>query len=230
MGILYIVATPIGNLQDITLRAIQTLKNTDFIACEDTRSAFVLLASFGFKKEEFKDKLLSFYEGNEHLRHESVLNLLQSGQNVALISESGTPLISDPGFKLVRSALERGVKVESIPGPSSTISSLVSSGLPTDKFLFIGFLPKKLGHRLTLFKNLKESLKLIESTVMFFESPFRLLKTLEELKKEFGDIEVVITRELTKIHEEVKKDRISNLLEFYKKGIKGEIVVLFSLK
>ena len=230
MGNLYIVATPIGNLQDITLRAISTLKSVNLIACEDTRSAFVLLTSFGLKKEEFKDKLLSFYEGNENLRHESILNILQNGQNVALISESGTPLISDPGFKLVRNALERGVRVESIPGPSSVISALVSSGLPTDKFLFLGFLPKKSGHRKNLFQNLKTTLKLIESTVIFFESPFRVLKTLEELKEEFGDIEVVIARELTKIHEEVKKDKISNLLEFYKKSIKGEIVILFSLK
>ena len=230
MGNLYIVATPIGNLQDITLRAISTLKNVDFIACEDTRSAFILLTSIGLTKEEFKDKLFSLYEENETSRINHVLNILQNGQNVALISESGTPLISDPGFKLVREVLKRGVNVESIPGPSSVISSLVSSGLPTDKFLFLGFLPKKPGHRKNLFQSLKISLKLIESTVIFFESPFRILKTLEEFKEEFGDIEVVITRELTKIHEEVKKDKISGLLEFYKKGVKGEIVILFSLK
>lgn len=230
MGNLYIVATPIGNLQDITLRAITTLKSVDYIACEDTRSAFVLLTSIGMEKQEFFGKLLSFYEGNETARHESILNLLEKGQSVAVISESGTPLVSDPGFKLVREAVARGVRVESIPGPTSPISALVSSGLPTDKFLFLGFLPKKPGHRKTLLKNLKSSLILIESTVIFFESPFRVLKTLEELKEEFGDIEVVIARELTKIHEEIKKEKISNLLEYYKKGIKGEVVILFSLK
>jgi len=230
MGNLYIVATPIGNLQDITLRAISTLENVDFIACEDTRSAFTLLTSIGLTKEEFKDKLFSLYEENETSRIDHVLNILQNGQNVALISESGTPLISDPGFKLVREVLKGGVRVESIPGPSSVISSLVSSGFPTDKFLFLGFLPKKSGHRKNLLQSLKTSLKLIESTVIFFESPFRILKTLIELKEEFGDIEVVIARELTKIHEEVKKDKISSLLEFYKKGVKGEIVILFSLK
>lgn len=230
MGILYIVATPIGNLQDITLRAIKTLQKVDFIACEDTRSAFTLLTGIGIEKNVFKEKLISFYEGNESMRLQQILNLLQSGKNVALISESGTPLISDPGFKLVREALQNKIKVESIPGPSSVISALVSSGLPTDKFLFLGFLPKKIGHRKSLFQNLKISLKQIESTVIFFESPFRVLKTLEELKEEFGDIDMVIARELTKIHEEVKKGKISEISAYYKKAIKGEIVILFNLK
>ena len=230
MGNLYIVATPIGNLQDITLRAIKTLQEVDFIACEDTRSAFTLLTGIGVEKSTFREKLISFYEGNESIRLPQILNLLQNGKNVALISESGTPLVSDPGFKLVRGALENGIKVESIPGPSSVISALVSSGLPTDKFLFLGFLPKKIGHRRNLLKSLKISLKQIESTVIFFESPFRVLKTLDELKEEFGDVEIVVARELTKIHEEVKKGKISEISEYYKKSIKGEIVVLFNLK
>ena len=230
MGNLYIVATPIGNLQDITLRAIKTLQEVDFIACEDTRSAFTLLTGIGVEKSTFREKLISFYEGNESIRLPQILNLLQNGKNVALISESGTPLVSDPGFKLVRGALENGIKVESIPGPSSVISALVSSGLPTDKFLFLGFLPKKVGHRRNLIKNLKISLKQIESTVIFFESPFRVLKTLDELKEEFGDMEIVVARELTKIHEEVKKGKISEISEYYKKSIKGEIVILFNLK
>ena len=230
MGNLYIVATPIGNLQDITLRAIKTLQEVDFIACEDTRSAFTLLTGIGVEKSTFREKLISFYEGNESIRLPQILNLLQNGKNVALISESGTPLVSDPGFKLVRGALENGIKVESIPGPSSVISALVSSGLPTDKFLFLGFLPKKIGHRRNLLKSLKISLKQIESTVIFFESPFRVLKTLDELKEEFGDMEIVVARELTKIHEEVKKGKISEISEYYKKSIKGEIVILFNLK
>ena len=230
MGNLYIVATPIGNLQDITLRAIKTLQEVDFIACEDTRSAFTLLTGIGVEKSTFREKQISFYEGNESIRLPQILNLLQNGKNVALISESGTPLVSDPGFKLVRGALENGIKVESIPGPSSVISALVSSGLPTDKFLFLGFLPKKIGHRRNLLKSLKISLKQIESTVIFFESPFRVLKTLDELKEEFGDMEIVVARELTKIHEEVKKGKISEISEYYKKSIKGEIVILFNLK
>lgn len=230
MGTLYIVATPIGNLQDITLRAIKTLKDVDFIACEDTRSAFTLLSSIGIDKNVFKKKLFSLYEENEIHKISQVLNLLLNGKNVALISESGTPLISDPGFKLVRSASENNIKIESIPGVSSVINSLVLSSLPTDKFLFLGFLPKKPGHRKTLLIKLKKSLTEIESTVIIFESPFRVSKTLIEIQDIFGDIEVAVVREMTKIYEEVKKGRVSEVLEYYKKGIKGEVIILFNLK
>jgi len=229
-GTLFIVSTPIGNLQDITLRAIKTLKEADFIACEDTRTASFLLKSAGIEFVDFKDKIFSYYEQNENQRNIHIINLLSNGKNVALISESGTPAISDPGFKLIREALNRGIKVESIPGPSSVMSAIVSSGLPTDKFVFLGFLPKKIGHRETLLKKLKNSLSLIEATVIIFESPFRLQKTLVEIKTVFGDIDIVIIRELTKIHEERKKDKISNLLKQIEKGVKGEIVILFNLK
>ncbi|PIR79667.1 MAG: 16S rRNA (cytidine(1402)-2'-O)-methyltransferase [Candidatus Levybacteria bacterium CG10_big_fil_rev_8_21_14_0_10_35_13] len=229
-GTLFIVSTPIGNLQDITLRAIKTLKEADFIACEDTRTASFLLKSAGIEFVDFKDKIFSYYEQNENQRNIHIINLLSNGKNVALISESGTPAISDPGFKLIREVLNRGIKVESIPGPSSVMSAIVSSGLPTDKFVFLGFLPKKIGHRETLLKKLKNSLSLIEATVIIFESPFRLQKTLVEIKTVFGDIDIVIIRELTKIHEERKKDKISNLLKQIEKGVKGEIVILFNLK
>ena len=230
MGTLYIVATPIGNLQDITLRAIKTLKEADFIACEDTRTASFLLKSVGIEFVDFKDKIFSYYEQNENQRNIHIINLLSNGKNVALISESGTPAISDPGFKLIREVISKGINIEHIPGPSSVISALVLSGLPTDKFVFLGFLPKKIGHRETLLKKLKNALSLIEATVIIFESPFRLPKTLAEIKTVFGDIDIVIIREITKIHEERKKDKISNLLKQIEKGVKGEIVILFNLK
>jgi 16S rRNA (cytidine1402-2'-O)-methyltransferase len=229
MGILYIVSTPIGNLQDITLRAIDVIKKTEYIACEDTRKTGFLIKALSEKFGSFGDKFLfSVYEENEIKRIPEVLNLLQNGKDVVLISDAGTPLISDPGFKLVRECLDNGARVESIPGPSSVISALVVSGLPTDKFTFVGFLPKKPGHRLKLLENLKQSLGLVKSTTILFESPFRLVKTLGELQKVFGDREVVIARELTKVHEEVKRDKISELIKHYQKvAPKGEIVVLF---
>jgi 16S rRNA (cytidine1402-2'-O)-methyltransferase len=229
MGILYIVSTPIGNLQDITLRAIEIIKETEYIACEDTRKTGFLIKSLSEKFGSFGDKyLFSVYEENETSRIAEVLNVLTNGKNVVLVSDAGTPLISDPGFKLVRECIAQGVRVESIPGPSSVISALVVSGLPSDKFTFVGFLPKKPGHRQTLLENIKQSLKLVKSTVILFESPFRLVKTLGELQTVFGDREVVVVRELTKIHEEVKRGTISELETHYKKvAPKGEIIVLF---
>jgi 16S rRNA (cytidine1402-2'-O)-methyltransferase len=229
MGILYIVSTPIGNLQDITLRAINIIKQTEYIACEDTRKTGFLIKSLSEKFGSFGDKFLfSVYEENEVKRIPEVLSLLENGKNVALLSDAGTPLISDPGFKLVRECITKGVKVESIPGPSSVISALVVSGLPSDKFTFVGFLPKKPGHRSSFLKKLKESLELVKSTVIMFESPFRLVKTLGELRQVFGDREVVVVRELTKIHEEVKRGKISDSEAYFQKtNPKGEIVILF---
>jgi len=229
MGILYIVSTPIGNLQDITLRVIDIIKETEYIACEDTRKTGFLIKSLSEKFGSFGEKFLfSVYEENEVKRIPEVLNVLQNGKNVVLVSDAGTPLISDPGFKLVRECITQGIRVESIPGPSSVISALVVSGLPSDKFTFVGFLPKKPGHRLTLLKNLHQSLELIKSTVILFESPFRLVKTLGELQTVFGDRDVVVVRELTKIHEEVKRGKITEMeIHFKKTSPKGEIVILF---
>jgi 16S rRNA (cytidine1402-2'-O)-methyltransferase len=229
MGILYIVSTPIGNLQDITLRAIEIIKQTEYIACEDTRKTGFLIKSLADKFGSFGDKyLVSVYEENEVSRISEVLNVLENDKNVVLVSDAGTPLISDPGFKLVRECINKGVRVESIPGPSSVISALVVSGLPSDKFTFVGFLPKKPGHRLTLLENLKKSLELVKSTVILFESPFRLVKTLGELETVFGDREVVVVRELTKIYEEVKRGPVSDLKSHFQKvSPKGEIIVLF---
>lgn len=231
MGNLFIVATPIGNLQDITLRALKTLEEVDFIASEDTRKTTIIINNF-FKGRErqMQDKLFSYYEQVEVQKIPQVINLLKNGKNVALVSDAGTPAISDPGFKLIRECVKEGINVISIPGASSVVSALVSSGLPTDKFIFLGFLPQKPGHRIKLLQNLKESLNILNSTVIIFESPYKLQKSLSDMKEVFGDIEITIARELTKIHEEVKKDKISTILEYYKKGIKGEIVILFNLK
>ena len=231
MGNLFIVATPIGNLQDISLRALETLENADFIACEDTRRAFLLIGRF-FKgsEKEMKRKLFSYYEEKENVKIPQVLNLLYNGKNVALISDAGTPLISDPGYKLVRECIENKIKVISVPGASSVISSLVVSGLPTDKFLFLGFLPQKPGHRLKFLEKVKDSLKGIQPTVVFFESPHKFLKNLTDLGSVFGDIDIVVVRENTKMHEEVFAGKISEVANRYEKGVRGEITVLFNTK
>ncbi len=223
MGTLYVVATPIGNLQDITIRAIEILQSVDGIACEDTRKTGNLLKTLQINKPD----LISYYEQNELQRIPEIITALKNGLNIALVSDAGTPTISDPGFKLVRLCIQEGIRVESIPGPSSVISALVSSGLPTDKFLFIGYPPKKEGHRKKLFTDLFALS--IKTTIILFEAPHRLVKTLGELQEVFGDIEVVIAKELTKIHEEIRRETISSsLLHFEKTNPKGEFVILFS--
>lgn len=267
MGTLYIVATPIGNLKDITFRAVEILQMVDVILCEDTRKTGMLLKRIlpintnptqsyrspsGTIRTQFMEQLsgagttdttniqinertkrpelLSYYEENEWKRIPEVLTLLKNGCNVALVSDAGTPTISDPGFKLVRECIEQGFKVESIPGASAVISALVSSGLPTDKFLFIGFLPQKQGHRKTFLENVKLSLDLVKSTVIFFEAPHRLIKTFKELLEIFGDIEIVVARELTKIHEEIRREKInSSITHFEQISPKGEFVILFNI-
>lgn len=227
-GTLFIVATPIGNLQDITLRAIDTLKNVDYIACEDTRLTSRLLSEIGV---ESKPMLISYYEQNEDSRIPNIMNLLINGQNVALVSDSGTPLVSDPGFPLVRGCVKQEIRVVSIPGPSAAISALVSSGLPTDKFLFLGFLPRKEGHRAKLLEKVKKSNAELESTVIIYEAPHRLVKSLSSIYTVFGDIQVTLCRELTKIHEEITRDNVTNLIEKYNKvSPRGEFVVLFNTK
>lgn len=228
MGTLYIVATPIGNLQDITKRAVDILRNVNFIACEDTRMTSRLLREIGVEK---KQMLISYYEQTEDIRIPNIVNLLLNNQDVALVSDSGTPLVSDPGFPLVRECISNGIKTISVPGPSASISALVSSGLPTDKFIFAGFLPKKEGNRINLLKKLKKVNEELEATVIIFEAPHRLIRSLHSIKDVFGDIEITLARELTKIHEETIKDKITNLVEKYnKQKPKGEFVVLFNTK
>lgn len=231
-GVLFVVATPIGNLQDISLRAVSTLNSVNILLCEDIRTTSNLLnyISKNIMVSENKPKMIPLYEGNEIKIINDIILALKNGSNVALVSDAGTPTISDPGFKLVRECMKEGIRVISIPGPTSLISALVSSGLPTDKFLFLGFLPKKQGHRNEMLNNIKKSQEIISSTVIIFESPYRLLSTLEEIKNVFSDIQIVVARELTKIHEEVRKDTITNQIDYYKRGVKGEIILLFSIK
>ncbi len=227
-GNLYIVATPIGNLKDITLRAIETLKSVDYIACEDTRKTGMLLKSIGVEKRAM---FISYYEQTEDLRIPNILNLLLNGRDVALVSDSGTPAVSDPGFRLIRECVKNNIKVISIPGPSALISALVSSGLPTDKFIFLGFLPKKEGNRLKLLRNTQEGNSKLEATVIIYEAPHRVKKVLESIKEVYGNIQITLARELTKVHEEVKTDSVESFIEKYKKqDPRGEFVVLWNTK
>jgi len=224
---LYLVSTPIGNLEDITLRALNILFSVEQVLCEDTRKTLNLLNHYQ-KPGQRLPKLLSFYEENELKRIPEVISELQKGKEIALVTNSGTPAISDPGFKLVRECWRKGIKVISVPGPSSPIASLACSGLPTDKFLFLGFLPNKSGQRVKLLEKVKQATDTLPATVIFFESPFRLVKSLADLKNIFGDIEIVICRELTKIYEETKRGKVSALLnELKEKQPKGEFTILF---
>jgi len=239
MGTLYIVSTPIGNLKDITLRAIKILQSVDAIACEDTRKTGLLLSrilppsadgSNTTNNPINKQRLISYYEQNELRRIPEIVNALKNGLNLALVSDAGTPTISDPGFKLVRECIREGIKVEPIPGPSSVITALVSSGLPTDKFLFLGYPPKKPGHRKKFFQSLTTTLHSVKVTHILFEAPHKLIRTLEEIRDVFGEIDIVICRELTKIHEEIRREKISSSIDhFSKTNPKGEFVVLFNL-
>lgn len=233
MGTLYIVATPIGNLKDITLRAIEVLQSVQFIACEDTRRTGMLLKNLrlrDYPKQNEQPVLISYYEQNELQRISQIMTILHNEQDVVLVSDSGTPTISDPGFKLVREAIAQGIPVQSIPGPSSVISALVSSGLPTDKFLFAGYLPKKQGNQRKLLENIKSVIQIAQLTVILFETPHRLVKTLALMQDIFGDIELTVCRELTKVHEEVIKEKINMLRTRYENSSpKGEFVILFNI-
>lgn len=241
MGTLFIVATPIGNLKDITLRAVEVLFTADGIACEDTRKTGFLLKSIAHTLDvsQYRNKigqpprLISYYEENELKRIPKIVTALKNDVNIALVSDAGTPTISDPGFKLVRECIREGIRVESIPGPSSVISALVSSGLPTDQFLFLGFPPHKEGKRKKLFLNVLQSFetsKLVHPTVIFFVPPHKLIVTLNELQSVFGDIEIVVARELTKMYEEIQRERLSEVINrFSNSQPKGEFVVLFNL-
>ena len=227
MGILYIVATPIGNMQDITLRAIDVLKKVKIVACEDTRKTGILLQNVLEGSE--KPRLISYYEQNELARIPEIISALKDGLNIALVSDAGTPTVSDPGFKLVRECIKKGINVISIPGPSSVISSLVSSGLPTDKFLFAGFPPHKEGHRKQFFENLYSVSKTLKTTMIVFEAPHKLLMSLEGLREAFGDIDIVIARELTKVHEEIRREKISqSIAHFTTIAPRGEFVILIN--
>ena len=215
---LYLVATPIGNLEDITLRALRVLKECDAVAAEDTRHSGQLLKHFGISKP-----LLSYFQFNEAKRSEEIIERLRSGEKIALVTDAGSPGISDPGERVVRAAIGAGFRVESVPGACALVSALTASGLATDEFHFIGFLPHKSGQR----KTRLESLKSIPGTLIFYESPFRIEKLLGELDEVFPESEVVLARELTKRFEEFLRGKPAVLLEIAaKRSLKGEFVVL----
>lgn len=217
-GKLYIVASPIGNLEDFSFRAVNILKNVSFILSEDTRETQKILNHFEITKPQ-----ISYRDQNHNSVITRILEILNDGLDLALLSDRGTPLISDPGFKLVREVIASGFKVESIPGPSSVISALVVSGLPTDRFIFLGFLPKSESQRLQMLEKYGN----LDSTLILFESPFRIVKLLEEAKKSLGERDVVVAKELTKLHEEVYRFNLRDL-EVQKIDTRGEFVVLIS--
>ena len=221
-GILYIVSTPIGNLEDITLRALRILKEVQLIAAEDTRRTGLLLKHFGIHTP-----LTSYFQGNELKKMDSILSRLEQGDNVALVSDAGTPGISDPGFRLVQNAIQRQIPVVPIPGPSAVITALSISGLPTDSFLFIGFLPHKLKRRRDILKQLES----YRETVICYESPHRISESLKDILEVLGDREIVLTRELTKIYEEVLRGKVSQILnQIEERKLKGEITLVISGK
>ena len=225
-GILYVISTPIGNLGDITKRAVDTLKNLDILLVEDTRVSGKLLKNF-----DIGVKMISFNEYTEKSKTDSIINLLKDGKKVGIISDAGTPLISDPGFLLVRAAAKSGVKVVAIPGPTALIYALTVSGLPTDKFIFFGYLPKKEGKRTNILKNLKKTSNYITATIIFYESPYRLLVPLKSINEVFGDIDIVICRELTKLHEEIRREKVTEAIKHFSEiAPKGEFTLLFHSK
>jgi len=215
---LYLVATPIGNLEDITLRALRVLRECDVVAAEDTRHSGQLLKHFGISKP-----LLSYFQFNEARRSEEIIERLRRGEKIALVTDAGSPGISDPGERVVKAAIAAGFRVEAIPGACALVAGLTASGLPTDEFHFVGFLPHKSGQR----RNKLESLKAVEGTLVFYESPYRIEKLLGELNEIFPEREVVLARELTKKFEEFLRGKPAALLEIAKKrSLKGEFVVL----
>ena len=220
MGILYIVPTPVGNMEDMTFRAVRILKEVDLVLAEDTRTSGILL-----KHYEIKNALMSHHEFNEHGTSAGIVNRLLAGENVALISDAGTPGISDPGFYLVREAVRAGVEVQCLPGATAFVPALVSSGLPCDRFAFEGFLPQKKGRQTKL-----QSLKDEERTMIFYESPFRLVKTLQQFAEAYGgDRQVSVCREISKVHEESVRGSLTEVIaHFQEKAPKGEIVIILA--
>lgn len=230
-GQLYLIATPIGNLKDISLRALEILFEVDILLCEDTRVTGILLTKFeNYNSKKNHPRLISYHDHNEERLNPQILAYLKEGKKIGICSDAGTPLISDPGYKLVRSCLEFGIKVNIIPGPCSVISGLTISGFPPDKFLFINYLPRKSGQRKNLFQKLKEQ-SFKHLTIVAFESPHRIISSLEDFQSVYGEkAEISICREMTKIHEEVKKDDIQNVLKYYQKNqVKGELVLVFEV-
>jgi 16S rRNA (cytidine1402-2'-O)-methyltransferase len=218
MSQLYLVPTPIGNLEDMTIRAINTLKMVDFILAEDTRTSGFLLKHFGIET-----RMMSHHKFNEHTTLERVISRLKAGEKAALISDAGTPGISDPGYLIVRGCLDNDIKVECLPGATALIPALVTSGLPNDRFCFEGFLPQKKGRQTRL-----EFLRHETRTMVFYESPFRLIKTLTQLSEVMGpERRASVSREISKLHEENKQGTLNELIQYFSsKSVKGEIVII----
>ena len=216
-GHLFVVGTPIGNLEDITLRAISTLQNVDLILAEDTRNSKKLLSA-----HNINTKMMSYHEHSNEKETKRIISLLLDGKNLALISDAGTPTISDPGYGLIRDCIKKEIKIIPIPGASAITTAMSVSGLPSDSFTFFGFLPQKKGR----IKKIKELLN-VDNTIILFESPFRLEKTLNQLKEYLGNRSVVVGRELTKLYEEIIRGNLEDVIKYFSKSkIKGEIVIM----
>jgi 16S rRNA (cytidine1402-2'-O)-methyltransferase len=217
-GTLFLVSTPIGNLEDITLRAIRVLKEVDLIACEDTRRTRILLSHYGIHTA-----LTSLYDEIERKKGEVLVEKLLDGRSLAYVSDAGTPLISDPGYHLVRLAIEAGIPVVPVPGPSAVITALSIAGMPSDRFAFFGFLPEKAGRR----QSFLQKLKTLPMTLVFYESPRRIVDSLKDIRDVLGDRDVAVARELTKVFEEVIRGRVDELVgKLEAQDIKGEITLL----
>lgn len=218
LGTLFVVSTPIGNLSDMTLRALETLKAVDLIACEDTRHTGRLLSHYQIRKP-----LISLHDHNERSRTPALVEQLKDGRSIALVCDGGTPLVSDPGWWLVHRALEERVPITWIPGATALIGALVLSGLPTDRFVFEGFLPAKPGAR----RRRLAALKTETRTMILYESPHRLVKTLHDIREILGDLPIACARELTKQFEEVRRGQVSELIEYFEQhGPRGELMVV----
>lgn len=219
-GALFVVATPIGNLEDVTFRAVRILSEVDLIAAEDTRRTKILLAKYNINTP-----MTSYHKFNIKAKTSHLIEILMQGKNIALVSDAGMPGISDPGYELIRESINQGIGVEPIPGPSAAITAMAVSGLPTDRFVFEGFLPKKPGKKLKKLKELTSETR----TIIIYESPFRVVKTLEDVLKVMGDRRVAVCRELTKKFEEVIRGKAGDVLEKIKeRGVRGEVVIVVS--
>ncbi len=222
---LTIVPTPIGNLKDITLRALDALKECDAVICEDSRRTGLLLQQFQIHKP-----YIVLNDFNENRTYAHIIERLQLGQNLCLVSDAGTPLVSDPGFKLIREAIKENIEIDSLPGPVAAITALTLSALPPDKFIFLGYLPEKSGQRTTLLTNLKTVQETLRATYIIYVAPHKLVRTLSDIQTTLGDIPIVLAKELTKIHQNVQNKSVSEWLTTFKKANpKGEFIMLFNL-